>query len=137
MFWRYCAGVLFVCAIFYIIYKIHDWIANSVKGKTIPVSVNDCFGDYHKAITIINKRWKASNDLSHEDKMLGFTWRDDINQYYPAIAFFRMCHLVGYEVEIRPMREENSPLEEGEIVCRMKDEYWEKFSVTGKEEHRC
>ena len=114
---------------------LFKWLtAKFVEDETIPVSRDDCFGDYREAISTIKPRWSATSPLWVDREECGLNETDHLTEYYPVIAFLRLCHLSGYEVEIRPMRREHDPLEEGEIVCRLNDEEWFKRSYEKEEE---
>lgn len=121
-------------AVLYLICRIKRSIARSVAGERIPVSVGDTMEDYRKAVKIIKRRWYATAiDMVLKQDDFYFRWYEPIEKYYPAIAFFRYCHMAGYEVEIRPMRPEDSPLENGEVVARMSDSQWKEYSGCKRE----
>ena len=116
------------------------WVYNRCKMKKalrmrdakIPVCRDDCFQGYEDVIKVILPR--LSTIIGHVSqsevmKRLGFRGYEDMRSFYPAIAMIRLCHLTGYEVEFRNMRTEHSPIEEDEIVSRMKgDEIKQTFN---------
>ena len=111
-----------LCLINYV--RIRD--ARRIKEKKIPIVNDDCIRAYQEAIKVVLPRVNTVRGLDSTaaiEKYLGFQLKDELWDFYPAIAMIRLCHLIGYEVEFRPMRTEHSPLKEGEMVSRMtKDE---------------
>lgn len=94
-----------------------------MRDAKIPVCRDDCFQGYEDAIKVILPRLSAIEGAKTQLALLmelGFTGDENMRAFYPAIAMIRLCHLTGYEVEFRNMRTEHSPIEEDEIVSRMK-----------------
>ena len=111
------------------------WQAKSTLGKQIPIMQTDCREEYSKAIRILRRRLAAVTPMGEGRKEVGFTSSDNLSEYYPAIAFIRLCHLNGYEVEIRQRRKEDSPIEQGEIVSRINDEEWKQCTNLKEEDY--
>ena len=127
--WSYLAAIPLAAVGCYVallpLYYYKKWLAIRARDEKIPVSGSDCFKDYRRAIRHIKRRWSAASPLYIDRSEVGLDNDDDLTEFYPVIAFYRFCHLRGYEVEIRPMQSEDTPAEEGEIICRLTDKEYQ------------
>ena len=95
-------AILAVYLFFLPIILFKSWQAKSTVGKRFPLMQCDCRKEYTDAIQIIRRRLAAISPVGHGRTEVGFKTSDDLSEYYPAIAFIRLCHYTGYEVVIRP-----------------------------------